>query len=74
MSGILPCGPSWEGAGGARGMFGLSRLANFSSTRVIVWGSVHASIRLARRTNCSVDCMLGYDADMMTVEYCRGFQ
>ena len=21
-----------------------------------------------------VDCMLGYDADMMTVEYCRGFQ
>ena len=22
----------------------------------------------------TVDCMLGYDADMMTVEYCRGFQ
>ena len=21
-----------------------------------------------------VDCILGYDADMMMVEYCRGFQ
>ena len=31
-------------------MFGLSRLAFFFSTRVIVWDSVHAPIRLARRT------------------------
>ena len=52
MSGLLPCDPTWEGTGGARGMFGLFRLANFSSTRVIVWVSVHTSIRLARGTNC----------------------
>ena len=44
--------PPWEGTGGARGMFGLFRLTNFSSTRVIVWVLVHTSIRLARRTNC----------------------
>ena len=25
-------------------------------------------------THIFVNCMLGYDADMMTVEYCRGFQ
>ena len=34
MSGLLPCDPPWEGTGGARGMFGLSRLAMFPSTRV----------------------------------------
>ena len=51
MSGLLPCGPPWEGTGGARGMIALSRLAILSSTRVIVWVSVHTSIRLARRTN-----------------------
>ena len=27
MSGLLPCGPPWEGTGGARGIFGLSRLS-----------------------------------------------
>ena len=52
MSGLLPCDPPWEGTGGARGMFGLFRLADFSSTRVIVWVSVLTSIRFARRTNC----------------------
>ena len=58
MSGFLPCGPPWEGTGGARGMFGLSRLAIFFSTRVIVWVSVHTSIRLARRTNCCAPFLL----------------
>ena len=29
MSGLLSCGPPWEGTGGARGLFGLFRLANF---------------------------------------------
>ena len=29
MSGLLPCGPPWGGTIGTRGMFGLSRLANF---------------------------------------------
>ena len=52
MSGLLSCGPPWEGTGGARGMFGLSHLSIFPSTRVIVWVSVHTSIRYARRTNC----------------------
>ena len=42
----------------ARGMFGLSRLAIFTSTRVIVWVAVHASIRLARRTNCCAPFLL----------------
>ena len=36
-------------------------------------------VELTQRRNMladknNVDCMLGYDADMMTVEYCRGFQ
>ena len=53
VSGLLPCGSPWEGTGGARGMIGFFRLAIFSSTRVIVWVSVHTSIRLVRRTNCS---------------------
>ena len=26
------------------------------------------------RSRDAVDCMLGYDADVMTVEYSRGFQ
>ena len=26
------------------------------------------------RSREAVDCMLGYEADRMTVEYCRGFQ
>ena len=52
MSGLLPCDPTWEGTGGARGVFGFYRLAISFSTRVIVWGSVYTSIRLARRTNC----------------------
>ena len=52
MSGLLSCGPLWEGTGGARGMFGVSRLVKFSSTRVIVRVSLQTSIRLARRTNC----------------------
>ena len=51
MSGLLPCDLAWEGTGGARGKFGLF-LAEFPNTRVIVWVSVHTSIRLARRTNC----------------------
>ena len=29
MSGLFPCDLTWEGTGGARGMFGLFRLANF---------------------------------------------
>ena len=45
-------GPPWEGTVGAHGMFEVSRLAIFFSTRVIVWVSVHTSIRLAHRTNC----------------------
>ena len=57
MPGLLP-GPPWEGTGGARGLFGLSRLAIFSSTRVIVWVLVHASIRLERRTNCCAPFLL----------------
>ena len=52
MSGLLPCDPTSEETGGAHGMFGLFRLANFSSTRVIVWVSVYTSICLARQTNC----------------------
>ena len=58
MSGLLLCGPPWEGTGGARGMLWLFRLANFSSSRVMVWVSVHTSIRLARRTNCCVPFLL----------------
>ena len=42
----------WAETGGARGMFGLFRLVDFSRTRVIVWVSVHTSIRLAGRTHC----------------------
>ena len=30
--------------------------------------------RSLRHDRHIVNCMLGYDADMMTVEYCRGFQ
>ena len=52
MLGLLPCDPTWEGKGGARGIFGLYRLANVSSIRVIVRVSVLTSIRFARRTNC----------------------
>ena len=63
MSGLLPCGPPLEGTGGACGMFGIYRLANFSGTRVIVWVSVHTSIRLARRTNC---CSLSADNSTAT--------
>ena len=37
MSGLLSCAPTWEGTGGARGIFGLYRLAIYSCKRVIVW-------------------------------------
>ena len=33
----------------------------------------YTSATSARRS-VTVDCMLGYDADMMTVEFCRGFR
>ena len=58
MWGLLSYGPPGEGTGGARGMFGHSRLAFFSGTRVMVWVSVHTSIRLARRTNCCSSFLL----------------
>ena len=58
MSGPLPCGRPWEGTGGALGMFGLSHLAIFSNTRVIVWVSVYSLICLARRTNCCAPFLL----------------
>ena len=62
MSGPLPCGPPWGGTGGARGMFGLSRLAMFSSTRVIVWVSVHIYADLS----CASDKLCSLSAENST--------
>ena len=47
---------SLGGTGGARGMFGLFRLANFSSARVVICVSVYATSCLARRTNRASSC------------------
>ena len=35
---------------------------------------INVEAHSAHTSSDGVDCMLGYDADMMTVEYCRGFQ
>ena len=56
MSGLLPCGPPWEGTDGARGMFGISRSPIFSSTytRYRMGFSTCADLSCASDNLCSV--------------------